>query len=289
MKFWQAASFAEPDQLLAIAQGAEAAGFHGLLMSDHLFFPGRLTSKYPYSEDGAPGFDGTTPFPEPWTAIAAMAAATERLRFATMVYILPLRHPLEVAKAVGTVSLLSGGRVDLGVGAGWIREEFDTLGVPFETRGRRMNEMFDVLRLAWTGDRVEYRGEHFDLPPFQMSPAPPAPVPILVGGTSAPALRRAATLGDGWMGTGQTPDEAAALLDDLARRRREVGRQDEPFETVVPLVTPPDAEVLKRLEHQHGMTSTTVWPFSYTLGPTSTAQQKCDAMARFADEVIAKL
>ena len=93
LKLWQVVSFAEPEQLLGIARAAEEAGLHGVLLSDHLFFPGRLTSRYPYSADGKPAFDGTTPFPEPWTTIAAMAAVTERLRFATMVYILPLRHP----------------------------------------------------------------------------------------------------------------------------------------------------------------------------------------------------
>src|SRR5262249_6618231 len=108
MKFWQVASFSEPDQLLEIARGAEDAGFHGLLLSDHLFFPGTLRSKYPYAPDGKPAFGGTTPFPDPWTAIAAMAAVTERLCFGTLVYILPLRHPLEVAKTVGTAALLSG-------------------------------------------------------------------------------------------------------------------------------------------------------------------------------------
>ena len=161
MKFWQVVSFSEPDQLLGIAQAAEEAGFHGVLIADHLFFPGRLESRYPYSEDGKPAFDGTTPFPEPWTTIAAMAAVTERLHFGTMVYILPLRHPLEVAKAVGNVSLLSGGRVSLGIGAGWIREEFDTLGVPFERRERFMRHA--VARLAEAGDAVpvvEYARAH---------------------------------------------------------------------------------------------------------------------------------
>ena len=223
MEFWQVASFAEPDQLLDIARGAEEAGFHGLLLSDHLFFPGELRSKYPYSEDGKPMFDGTMPFPDPFTTIAAMAAVTTRLRFGTMVYILPLRHPLEVAKSVGTAAVLSGDRVVLGCGAGWIREEYDALGVDFATRGKRYDEMIDVLRKAWSGDLVEHRGAHFDLGSFQMSPAPRAPVPIWIGGIGGPALRRAAKRGDGWIGTGQSPDEALALLDAAARAAGEGG------------------------------------------------------------------
>jgi probable F420-dependent oxidoreductase len=289
MKFWQVVSFSEPEQLLDIARAAEEAGFHGILLSDHLFFPGRLESRYPYSEDGVPGFDGATPFPEPWTTISAMAAVTERIRFATMVYILPLRHPIEVAKALGTVAVLSGGRVALGAGAGWIREEFDTLGIPFRARGRRMNEMIEAMRKLWTGQMVEHRGECFEFGPLQMSPSPSEPIPIYVGGLSEPALRRAAGLCDGWIGTGQTPEEAASYLDRLAQLRREAGRADESFESIVPLVVPPDPEVLRRLEAEHGMTATTAYPFTYTIGPTSTTQQKRDAMLQFGEHVISKL
>lgn len=286
MKFWQVVSFSEPDQLLGIARAAEEAGFHGVLLSDHLFFPGRLASRYPYSEDGKPGFDGTTPFPEPWTTIAAMAAVTERLHFATMVYILPLRHPLEVAKSLGTVSLLSGGRVALGCGAGWIREEFDALGVPFETRGGRMNEMIPLLRRLWTGEMVQHRGAHFELGPLQMSPAPPGDVPIYVGGLSKAALRRAAFLGDGWIGTGQTPEEVPRYVERLRGLRKEAGREAEPMEVIVPLVVPPERDLLRRLKAQ-GMTATTCYPFSYTLGPSSTLAQKRDAMLRFGEAFLA--
>jgi probable F420-dependent oxidoreductase len=281
VKLWQVVSFAEPDQLLGIARAAEEAGLEGVLLSDHLFFPGRIDSRYPYSADGKPAFDGTTPFPEPWTTIAAMAAVTTRLRFATMVYILPLRHPLEVAKAVGTAALLSGGRVALGVGAGWIREEFDVLGVDFSTRGTRMDEMIDVMRQAWTGAMVEHSGRFFQFAPLQMSPPPPAPPPIWVGGLSRAALRRAATRGDGWIGTGQTPGDAVSIVAELGRLRAEAGRGAAPFEAIVPLVVPPDRDLLARLSDA-GVTATTLWPFSYTIGPATTLAQKRDAMLRAA-------
>ncbi len=218
-----------------------------------------------------------------------MAAVTSRLHFATMVYILPLRHPVEVAKSVGTAAVLSGGRVALGVGAGWIREEFDALGVDFATRGARLDEMLEVMRKLWSGEMVEHHGEHFDFGPMQMSPAPGAPVPVYVGGLSKRALRRAATLGDGWIGTGQTPEEVPSLLADLARMRAEAGRGQEPFESIVPLTVPPDLELLQRLESEHGMTSTTAWPFSYVLGPRSTVEAKRTHMLQFADEVIARM
>ncbi len=289
MKFWQVISFSEPDQLPGIARAAEEAGFHGVLLSDHLFFPGELASRYPYSEDGKPGFDGRTPWPEPWTTIAALAAATTRLHFGTLVYILPLRHPIEVAKSVGTAALLSGGRVALGVGAGWIREEFDALGVDFRSRGRRMDEMIPALRALWTGEMVEHRGALFEFGPLQMSPAPGCEIPIWVGGLSRAALRRAAALGDGWIGTGQSPEEIPAYVEELRRFRREAGREAEPMEIVVPLTVPPEVALLRRLEAEHGVTATTSYPFTYTLGPGSTLEQKRDAMLRFGEGVIAKL
>jgi probable F420-dependent oxidoreductase len=288
VKFWQVVSFCEPEQLLDVARGAEEAGFHGVLISDHLFFPAKLTSRYPYSPDGRPGFDGTTPFPDPWPAIAAMAAVTTRLRFGTMVYILPLRHPLEVAKTVGTVAVLSGGRVALGCGAGWIREEYDALGVDFRTRGRRYSEMIELLRRTWAGGTVEHHGTCFDFEPFQMSPTPAEPVPIYLGGLGRPALRRAARLGDGWIGTGQDPSEVPGLLGELRALRQEAGRAALPFETIVPLLVPPDVDLLRSLEAEHGMTATTAYPFSYTIGPRSTAEQKRECMLRFGEQVIAR-
>jgi probable F420-dependent oxidoreductase len=259
------------------------------MLSDHLFFPDKLVSRYPYSEDGRPAFDGKTPFPDPWTTIAAMAAVTERLRFATMVYILPLRHPLEVAKTVGSVAVLSGGRVALGCGAGWIREEFDALGVDFKTRGRRMDEMIPALRALWRGGPVEHHGDFFDFGPLEMSPAPSGPIPLYVGGLAPAALRRAARLGDGWIGTGHAPEEVPPLLERLRILRREAGRQADPFETIVPLSVPPELDLLRRLEAEHGVTATTAWPFLYTLGPGSSLAQKREWLRRFGDEVIAPL
>jgi probable F420-dependent oxidoreductase len=288
LKLWQVLSFTEPEDLVPLAQAAEEAGFHGVLLSDHLFFPQELRSRYPYSPDGRPGFDGTTPFPEVWTSIAAMAAATTRLHFSTMVFVLPLRNPIEVAKSLATLGRLSGGRVALGCGAGWIQEEFDQLGVDFATRGRRFDEAIQVLRALWRGGMVEHHGEFFDFAPLQINPAPRAPIPVWVGGLAPAALRRAARLGDGWIGTGQTPDELPALLARLRRLRAEAGHEREPFETICPLAAPPEVELLRRLEGE-GMSSATAWPFSYTLAPGATLGEKRDAMLRFGQTVIAKL
>jgi len=285
MKFWQSVAFNEPDQLVEIARGAEAAGFEGVLISEHLFIPSAYAARYPYSETGRPDFSAHTPFPDPWVTMTAMAAATSRLRFATMVFILPLHHPLEVAKAVATASIFSGGRVALGAGAGWMREEFDVLGVDFATRGRRFDESIEILRSVWLGEMADFRGEIFRFDALQMSPAPAEPIPIYIGGASKIALRRAARLGDGWLGAGNTPDEAAEILAELRRLRDDAGRSALPFEAIVPLTTAPDPDTLKRLG-ELGATGSVNYPFAYTAGPDASLEQKLDVMKRFGDEVI---
>jgi probable F420-dependent oxidoreductase len=287
MRFWQAVSFTEPEQLLDVARAAEAVGFDGVFVSDHVFFPGRLESRYPYAADGVPLFGPDTPWPETFSTIAAMAAVTTRLRFVTGVYILPLRHPLEVAKAAATVAVLSGGRLALGVGAGWMREEFDALGREFAGRGRRMDEAIAVLRTVWRGGMVEHAGRHYRVPRLQMSPPPPGPIPVLVGGGSDRALRRAAVLGDGWIGAGNTPEEIPAILTRLRALRGEAGRAG-PFETIVALTVPPDVDTFRRLEDR-GVTGVVSWPFLYTIGPGTTAAAKRRALEDYAERIIARM
>ncbi|HTO69257.1 MAG TPA: LLM class F420-dependent oxidoreductase [Myxococcota bacterium] len=288
MKFWQAVSFSEPEQLVEIAKLVESTGFEGILVSDHLFYPEKLVSKYPYTPDGVPGFTPETPWPDPFASVAAMAAATTRIRFATMVYILPLRHPVEVAKACATLDVLTGGRFVLGAGAGWMKEEFDQLGVEFATRGARFDESIAVLRKLWRPGMAEHRGRFFDVPRMQMSPSPKQPVPIYIGGGSPAAFRRAATLGDGWLGAGTDAEQAERDLAELAKLRAEAGRAREPFEAVVPLTAPPDAGVLRRLEDR-GAHGTVSYPFLYSLGPTSSLEQKRRYLEGYAESVIRKL
>jgi len=287
MKFWQAVSFLEAEQLLDVARTAEKVGFDGAFVSDHVFFPVPLVSKYPYAPDGVPYFDKDTPWLESFTSMGAMAAVTTRFRFVTGVYILPLRHPLEVAKAAATVSLLSGGRLALGIGTGWMREEFDALGREFGGRGRRMDEQIEVMRTIWRGGAVEHSGRHYRLPRLQMTPAPKALIPILIGGASERALKRAATLGDGWIGAGNTPEEIPPIVKRLRELRAEAGRDRTPFEIIVALTTPPDIDTFRRLEDQ-GVTGVVSWPLVFTAGPGSTIEGKKQALETYASQIIAK-
>jgi probable F420-dependent oxidoreductase len=286
MKFWQALSFSEPEQLLDAAKICDEVGFEGAFVSDHMFYPGDYENKYPYSEDGKlDGFTATTPWPDPWVTIASMAAVTKNLRFTTFIYILPLRNPIEVAKSTSTLGVLTDNRFALGVGAGWMREEFETMGVEFKTRGKRLDESIEVLHKLWSGELVEHHGDHFNFDPLSMCPVPNERVPVWVGGISNLALRRAARIGDGWLGSGHTADEAVELLGRLRGFREEYGRANEPFESIVPLVTPPTPDDLKRLEDA-GADATVSYPFTYTIGPSSTLDQKRAYLEGYANSVM---
>ena len=217
MKFWQAVSWVQTEQLCDIARIAEDVGFHGVMGSDHALHPEVMSPAYPYSETGIPPQTADSEYPDMWTSCAAMAAVTTRLRFVCGVYVLPLRNPIEVAKQAATLATLSKGRFLLGVGSGWMKEEFDAYGVDFKTRGRRMDEMVDVMRRLWRGKVVEHRGEFFDFPAMTVSPTPKYEIPIYFGGAAGVALRRAANAGDGWIGAGNTADEVPALMAELSR------------------------------------------------------------------------
>jgi probable F420-dependent oxidoreductase len=260
VRFSNALLGADPRDYGAIAQAAEAAGFDSVALSDHVFYPEQLESKYPYTPDGKPQFQPEEAWPDPWVAVGAMAAVTTSLRFVTNVYVLPARNPFVVAKAVGTAAVLSDDRVLLGIGAGWMREEFEQMGQPFAKRGARMEEMVEVLRALWKGGMVEHHGEHYDFDRLEMSPAPNRPVPIYVGGTSELALRRAARLGDGWIGMYHSIEELAEISAFITAERNAAGRGDESFDLVASPPVIPDPGTVAELE-EAGVTTilTSAW------------------------------
>ena len=199
-----------------VAQATEALGFRALYAPEHVVFFASYESKYPYTPDGSPAWGPDTGIYDPLFVFQVAATATTTLRFCTGVLILPQRPALLTAKEVLTLDHLSGGRFELGVGSGWSWEEYAALGVPFERRGRRMDEYLEAMKAAWTDDRASYDGEFVSFEGLVLNPKPTRPggPPIIVGGDSVPAMRRAARMGDGWYGW-WAQDGLAAHLEVL--------------------------------------------------------------------------
>ncbi|WP_236826794.1 MULTISPECIES: TIGR03619 family F420-dependent LLM class oxidoreductase [unclassified Blastococcus] len=184
----------------AMARTLEDAGFASLWVSDHVVLPGTIRSHYPFTADGRATWDTHTPYFDALVALTLAAAATRRASLGTAVLVLPLRAPLVLAKQAASLDVLSGGRLRLGVGAGWLREEFHALGVPFGQRGARLEEWIAILRDCWTGAPAARRYEHYEVPEDVLClPRPAGPVPLLVGGHSPVALGRAGRLAEGWL------------------------------------------------------------------------------------------
>ncbi len=285
MKFWQAITWAETEQLCDIAVFAEELGFEGLMSADHALYPASMAADYPYSDDGRPPQTENSEYPDMWTSFAAIAAVTKRIKLTCGIYVLPCRHPVEVAKQAATLSILSQGRFILGVGTGWMKEEFDVFGVDFKSRGQRMNEMLEVMQGLWQGEMYEFHGEHFDFPPIKISPTSNYKVPLYFGGAAPVALRRTALLGDGWIGAGNTPEEVPVLMSTLQDLRKQYGRDHLPFETLVGVYAVPTLDLFKSLQDT-GMTSGINMPFAFALGERSSLDDKKRMMEQFANDVI---
>jgi probable F420-dependent oxidoreductase len=210
-----------------VARSFEAQGFESIWIPEHLVFPSEAPANYPVAINGAPPFTPDTPTYDPWVVLAYIAAATERIRLATDVYILPLRHPLQTARSVVTLDRVSNGRVTLGIGVGWLEAEFEYVGLPFRDRGHRTDAAIDTIRKLWSEDLIEVRNEHFAFGPVKFEPKPVQrpTIPIEVGGFSAPALRRAGHRGDGWVEVGSCSvadfrEKLATVMDARAHSGR---------------------------------------------------------------------
>ena len=286
MKFWQAITWAETEQLTEIARFAEEMGFHGLMSGDHAVYPESIVPNYPYSESGVPPMQPDDEYPDQTAIFAAMAAVTSKLLFTCGVYVLPLRNPHEVARASATLAILSDNRFILGVGIGWMKEEFDIYGVDFHQRGKITDEIIEVLQSLWSGQMVEYHGAHFDFPRVQLSPAPSTHPPIYVGGSSEIALRRAARVGGGYIGAGTAPDDVGPLLQRLNELRQEYGRDHLPFEAMIGISASPSLTLYQRLADK-GLESTVAPPFQYALGKKhSTVDEKKQFMETYAESIM---
>jgi probable F420-dependent oxidoreductase len=222
------------EQLTEVARRAEELGFESLWVGEHVLTPVELSYRYP-SATGKPPFLPDSRFTEPFATLAHLGAVTTSIRLGTGILILPLHTPVAIARSIATVDVLSGGRVSLGLGVGWMREEFDAVGQEFTDRGRRTDEMLQILDLLFTQSRPSFDGTYYQLPEMGFEPKPvqqPRP-PFLVGGSSEAALRRAARYGDGWYGGQEPPEQAAAVVAELRRLRAEYGRDEAPFEITV--------------------------------------------------------
>lgn len=236
-----------PELMPEVAARAEAAGYESVFVPDHVVFPVERTSAYPYTPDGGFPFPLDTPLHDPWLVLMSVARATSTIKLGTAVYVLPLRHPFVTARAVTTLDVLSGGRAVLGVGAGWLQDEFTAFGLDPRTRFSRTEEAIEVLRTLWTEREASYHGRHFDFDAVYFEPKPasrPHP-PILLGGESAGAMARAVRVADGWISAGSV-ERVEEHLRTLERVRAEQGAA-RPFEVTV-LHPRPSADDLLRLD-----------------------------------------
>jgi len=227
---------ARPATIRLLAEHCERLGFGTLWAPEHVvLFDRYVDSKYPYSQDGAFAAPGTTDWMDPFIALSYAAARTSRIRLATGICLVPEHNPLVLAKVIASLDFLSGGRFALGVGIGWSSEEFAALGIPFERRAQRTREYIDVMRKLWSEEKSSHSGEFVNFKDVRAFPKPVQrdKVPIIFGGESAPALRRAADYGTGWFGFNLDPAEAAAKVAKLHGLMRERGRALNQVELIV--------------------------------------------------------
>ncbi len=268
-KFWTVA-----------AQAAEDAGFESVWLPEHLVFPVEMKGS-PHAGDEHPPIPSNTPAFDALMALAAIAATTKNVRLGTDVYNIGLRHPFVTARAITTLDVLSGGRVEFGIGASWLEEEWTATGLDFATRGRRVDETIDICRRLWTDDVVEHHGEFFDFDAVMFNPKPvqqPQPS-LLIGGDGAAAKRRAALVGDGWLPMNHTLEQLPAALAEINEKRAAAGRAGVTTLTIGGGI---DSEADIDRYRAAGVDRVLVRPFM-------SSREALDGIARFGDEMIAKL
>jgi probable F420-dependent oxidoreductase len=273
--------FGKPEGAKAIATAAEDAGFDSLWTVEHVIVPKGYQSEYPYSDTGRmPGPEHSS-IPDSFIWLSFVAAVTSTIKLATGVAILPQRNVIYTAKEIATLDRLSGGRVMLGVGAGWLAEEFAALGVPFERRGERLDEYIRALRVLWADDEPTFHGEFVDFEGALCRPQPVnKAVPIIVGGHTKRAARRAGELGDGFVPGRTDPDELKELLDVMRRAADKAGRDPDAIEvTAGGAMDPAGVERYRAL----GVSRLLVPPLAFDVDGIRGALEK------FGEDVISKV
>jgi probable F420-dependent oxidoreductase len=286
MKYTCAVPMCQIDQLVEIAKTAEEVGFDSIALPDSIFYMEKQSADYPYTADGSRMWDENTPWVDPLIAAGAMGAVTSTLRFYTNVMKLGSRNPLLLARQVGSVANLTKNRFGFGVGIGWAPEEFEWCGVPYAKRGKRVDEMIDIIKLVLAGGMVEFHGDFYDFDRLQMSPAPSEPVPFYVGGHTDVALRRAVRIGDGWTSAMLTCEQLAEIIGKLNALLAEYDRADDPFEFQAVCIDKFDVDGHRELA-EVGVTDYIAMPWVFEgLGFDAPLEKKKDAMKRFADTYI---
>lgn len=289
MRFGYLETMTNPAFMKPLAIAAEEAGYDAFAVPDSLCYPEHADTRYPYLADGMREFIEDKPFVECLTLVSHLAAVTDRIRFTTDVMKLPLRHPVLMAKQLTSTAALANGRINFGVGLSPWREDYEAVDVPWERRGKRFDEAIDIIRGLSSGDYFSYEGEIFQVPSLKLCPVAEEPTPILIGGHSEPALRRAVRVGDGWIHAGGDADDLSSLLDRVNALRREAGKQNDPFQVHV---ISPDAyrpDGIRRLEDL-GVTDVLVgFRNAYTREQDSeTLEEKIAKLRGYAEHVIAK-
>ena len=288
MRFTYAEAMTDPTFYVPLAKAAEAAGYDAMTIPDSIAYPLDSDATYPYTADGSREFLDGKAFVEAFVMAGALSAVTTTLRFNFFVLKLPIRPPALVAKQAGSLAAVFGNRLGLGVGTSPWPEDYELMGLPFAKRGKRMDECIEIIRGLTCGDYFEFHGEFYDIPKIKMTPAPTEPIPILIGGHSDAALRRAARW-DGWMHGGGAAEELDRLLPRLKQFRAEEGNEG-PFEIHVISADAFSVDGIKRLEDK-GVTDVIVgFRVPYIIGPdTEPLDKKIRHLEKFADKVIAKV
>lgn len=235
--------------LKAVAVNAERLGVATLWVPEHVVLLDKYASKYPYTQDGHLPAPTNAPIFDPFISLATMAAVTSKIRLATGICLVPEHNPLVLAKVIATLDFLSAGRVVLGVGIGWLEEEFKAIGIPWDRRAQRTRECIDAMRKLWAEDLSSYQGEFVSFEGVRSYPKPAqgARLPVFFGGESGPALRRVAEYGTGWCGFNLTPAEAAAKIKRIEELLQANGRKRSDVELAVsPYTKPMSKDDLKR-------------------------------------------
>lgn len=289
MRFAYHATMCNPEFYLPLAIAVEEAGFDTFTLPDSICYPEDSDSKYPYNGTGDREFLDGVPFLEPFSVVPAMGAVTTKLRFSTSVMKLAIRQPVVVAKSLSSVAVLTQNRFVFGVGISPWPDDFAACQIPWEKRGKRMDEMIDIVKGLMTGEYFSYQGEIFQLDSIKLCPAPSKPVPILIGGHAKAALKRAARVADGFIHAGGTFESLAASVAEIETYRKEYGREKVPFEYQSMSAEAFSVDGVKKLEDL-GIGEAIVAfrnPYEGKVD-TQTLDEKIGMIRWFADNVIQK-